>query len=170
VALPGSAARDADHDLSANIAHLVLCRLSDEPPGTKALSPALLPKFLPDGARNRFRCEGLRHRMGIHGGATCVVRYEDATGWLVGEPNRGLAAVFVMMNAARLHVGLQGLGHLEMAAQNARAQRAGASGGDAPWLAERQSLALHGVQWLLPQAGVHWQRVNAGAPLGAANG
>ena len=109
-----------DHDLSDNIVHLVLCRLPDAPPGTKGLSLALVPAVLPDGARNAMHCDGLEHKMGIHGSATCVMRYEGATGWLVGEPHRGLGAMFVMMNAARLHVGLQGLGHLEMAAQNAR--------------------------------------------------
>ena len=112
----------ADHDMSANIVHLVLCRLPDAPPGTKGLSLALVPKFLPDGTRNAIHVDGLEHKMGIHGSATCVLHYEAATGWLVGEPNRGLAAMFLMMNAARLHVALQGLGHLEMAAQNARRQ------------------------------------------------
>lgn len=114
----------ADHDLSDNIVHLVLCRLLDAPAGTKGLSLALVPKVLPDGTRNGVFVDGLEHKMGIHGSATCVVRYEGATGWLVGEPGRGLAAMFLMMNAARLHVALQGLGHLEMAAQNARRQAA----------------------------------------------
>jgi alkylation response protein AidB-like acyl-CoA dehydrogenase len=110
----------ADHDMADNIVHLVLCRLPDAPPGTKGLSLALVPKRLPDGTRNAWAVDGLEHKMGIHGSATCVLRYEGATGWLVGEPNRGLQAMFLMMNAARLHVGLQGLGHLEMATQNAR--------------------------------------------------
>ena len=113
-----------DHDLSPNIVHLVLCRLHDPanpaPPGTKGLSLALVPSVLPDGTRNSVAADGVEHKMGIHGSATCVMRYEGATGWLVGEPHRGLAAMFLMMNAARLHVALQGLGHLEMAAQNAR--------------------------------------------------
>lgn len=109
-----------DHDLTDNIVHLVLCRLPDAPPGSKGLSLALVPKVLPDGTRNAMHCDGLEHKMGIHGSATCAMRYEGATGWLVGEPHRGLAAMFLMMNSARLHVGLQGLGHLEMAAQNAR--------------------------------------------------
>ncbi len=112
----------ADHDMSENIVHLVLCRLPDAPPGTKGLSLALCSKFLPDGTRNAIHVDGLEHKMGIHGSATCVLRYEGATGWLVGEPGRGLQAMFLMMNAARLHVGLQGLGHLEMASQNARRQ------------------------------------------------
>lgn len=109
-----------DHDLTDNIVHLVLCRLASAPAGTRGLSLVLVPKVLPDGARNTMRCAGLEKKMGIKGSATCVMQYDAATGWLVGEPHRGLPAMFVMMNAARLHVGLQGLGHLEMAAQNAR--------------------------------------------------
>jgi alkylation response protein AidB-like acyl-CoA dehydrogenase len=107
-----------EHDLTDNIVHLVLLRLPDAPAGTKGLSLALVPKFLPDGSRNAMHCDGLEHKMGIHGSATCQMRYEGATGWLLGEPNRGLAAMFLMMNSARLHVGLQGLGHQEMATQN----------------------------------------------------
>jgi alkylation response protein AidB-like acyl-CoA dehydrogenase len=109
----------ADHDLAPQIVHLVLCRLPDAPAGTKGISLALVPKLLPDGTRNTWAVESLEHKMGIHGSATCALRYEAATGWLVGEPNRGLAAMFLMMNSARLHVGLQGLGHQEMATQNA---------------------------------------------------
>ncbi len=109
----------ADHDLTDNIVHLVLARLPDAAPGTKGLSLALVPKVLPDGTRNAWVVEGLEKKMGIKGSATCAVRYEGATGWLVGEPHRGLAAMFLMMNSARLHVGLQGLGHQEMATQNA---------------------------------------------------
>ena len=108
-----------EHDLTDNIVHLVLCRLPDAPPGTKGITLALVPKLLPDGTRNAMHCDGIEHKMGIHGSATCAMRYEGATGWLVGEPHRGLAAVFLMMNSARLHVGLQGLGHQEMATQNA---------------------------------------------------
>jgi len=109
----------ADHDLTDNIVHLVLARLPDASPGTKGISLFLVPKLLPDGTRNTWVVEGLEKKMGIKGSATCAVRYEGATGWLVGEPNRGLAAMFLMMNSARLHVGLQGLGHQEMATQNA---------------------------------------------------
>ena len=108
-----------EHDLTDNIVHLVLCRLADAPPGTKGLSLALVPKLLPDGSRNAMHCDGIEKKMGIKGSATCAMRYEDATGWLIGEPNRGLAAMFIMMNSARLHVGLQGLGQIEMAGQNA---------------------------------------------------
>jgi alkylation response protein AidB-like acyl-CoA dehydrogenase len=108
-----------EHDLTDNIVHLVLARLSGAPPGTKGLSLLLVPKVLPDGARNAVHCDAIEKKMGIKGSATCAMRFERATGWLVGEPNRGLAAMFLMMNAARLHVGLQGLGHLEVSTQNA---------------------------------------------------
>ena len=108
-----------EHDLTDNIVHLVLLRLAGAPAGSRGLSLALVPKLLPDGSRNAVRCDGIEKKMGIKGSATCVLAFEGATGWLVGEPGRGLAAMFVMMNAARLHVGLQGLGHLEMATQNA---------------------------------------------------
>jgi alkylation response protein AidB-like acyl-CoA dehydrogenase len=108
-----------EHDLTDNIVHLVLARLPDAPLGTKGLSLFLAPKFLPDGAANALRCDGIEKKMGIKGSATCVMTFEGATGWLVGEPNRGLAAMFAMMNAARLHVALQGLAHAEMAHQNA---------------------------------------------------
>jgi alkylation response protein AidB-like acyl-CoA dehydrogenase len=110
----------ADHDLTEQVVHLVLCRLPDAPPGAKGLSLALVPKWLPDGTRNAWQVTALEHKMGIHGSATCAVAYEGATGWPLGEPHRGLAAMFLMMNSARLHVGLQGLGHQEMAVQNAR--------------------------------------------------
>ncbi|MCL4739578.1 MAG: acyl-CoA dehydrogenase family protein [Burkholderiaceae bacterium] len=114
-----------DHDLSDNIVHLVLCRLNDPvqgeaPAGTKGLSLVLVPTVLPDGTRNTLGADGLEHKMGIHGSATCAMRYDGATGWLVGQPHRGLSAMFLMMNAARLHVALQGLGHAEIATQNAR--------------------------------------------------
>jgi alkylation response protein AidB-like acyl-CoA dehydrogenase len=108
-----------DHDLTDNIVHLVLCRLPDAPPGTKGLSLAIAPKFLPDGTRNGIHCDGIEKKMGIKGSATCQMRFEQAQGWLVGEPHRGLAAMFRMMNSARLHVGMQGIGHLEAATQNA---------------------------------------------------
>jgi alkylation response protein AidB-like acyl-CoA dehydrogenase len=108
-----------DHDLTDNIVHLVLCRLVDAPPGTKGLSLALCPKFMPDGQRNGIHVDALEKKMGIKGSATCQLRFEDAQGWLIGEPNRGLAAMFLMMNSARLHVAMQGVGHLEAATQNA---------------------------------------------------
>ncbi len=108
-----------EHDMSENIVHLVLCRLPGAAPGTRGLSLALVPKILPDGTRNTLHCDALEHKMGIRASATCAMRYDGAVGWLIGEPGRGLAAMFVMMNSARLHVALQGLGHAEMASQNA---------------------------------------------------
>ena len=110
-----------EHDLTEQIVHLVLARLPEAPAGSRGLSLFLVPKHLPDGTRNAVHCDGIEKKMGIKGSATCAMRFEAATGWLVGEPHRGLAAMFVMMNAARLNVGLQGLGHLEAARQNARA-------------------------------------------------
>jgi alkylation response protein AidB-like acyl-CoA dehydrogenase len=108
-----------EQDLTDNIVHLVLARLPDAPPGTKGISLFLAPKFLPDGTRNAVRCDGVEKKMGIKGSSTCVMAFEGATGWLVGEPNRGLAAMFAMMNAARLHVALQGLAHAQNAYRNA---------------------------------------------------
>ncbi|MBN8511360.1 MAG: acyl-CoA dehydrogenase family protein [Burkholderiales bacterium] len=113
-----------EQDLTPNIVHLVLARLPEAPPGTKGISLFLAPKFLPDDmgrARNAIRCTGIEKKMGIKGSATCAMSFDGATGWLIGQPHRGLAAMFVMMNAARLHVALQGLGHLEIAQQNAHA-------------------------------------------------
>ncbi|OYU99385.1 MAG: acyl-CoA dehydrogenase, partial [Burkholderiales bacterium PBB5] len=113
-----------DQDLTDNIVHLVLCRLADAPAGSKGLSLALVPKFMPDGRRNSVVCDGIEHKLGIHGSATCQLRFDGAEGWLIGEPNRGLAAMFLMMNAARLHVAVQGVGHLDAALQNASAYAA----------------------------------------------
>lgn len=113
-----------EHDLTDNIVHLVLARLPDAPAGPKGLSLFLVPKVLQDGGRNAVVCERIEEKMGLHGSPTCVMRFDDATGWLVGEPNKGLAAMFVMMNAARLHVGLQGIGLLEAAWQKASAYAA----------------------------------------------
>jgi alkylation response protein AidB-like acyl-CoA dehydrogenase len=115
-----------DHDMAANIVHLVLARLPDAPPGSKGISLFVVPKFLPKadgslGERNPIWCTGLEHKMGIHGNATAQIALEGAQGWLVGEAHKGLAAMFVMMNAARLGVGMQGLGLTEVAYQNAAA-------------------------------------------------
>ena len=115
-----------EHDLSDNIIHLVLARLPDAPPGSKGISLFIVPKFLPHadgslGARNPIFCGALEHKMGIHGNATCQINLDGATGWLVGQPNKGLPAMFVMMNAARLGVGNQSLGLTEVAYQNAAA-------------------------------------------------
>ena len=115
-----------EHDLADNIVHLVLARLPDAPPGSKGISLFAVPKFLvrPDGSpgeRNAIRCTGLEHKMGIHGNATAQLSLDGAAGSLVGEPHKGLAAMFVMMNAARLGVGTQSLGLTEVAYQNAAA-------------------------------------------------
>ncbi|MAA99049.1 MAG: acyl-CoA dehydrogenase [Stappia sp.] len=113
-----------EHDFTDNIVHLVLARIEGAPEGTKGISLFVVPKFLPDengeaGARNGVSCGALEEKMGIHGNATCVMNYDGATGWLVGEENRGLNAMFVMMNEARLAVGVQGLSQSEVAYQNA---------------------------------------------------
>ncbi len=118
-----------EHDMAENIVHLVLARLPDAPHGTKGISLFIVPKFVPTGAgasaaigaRNGLYCGGIEHKMGIHGNATCQMILDRATGWLVGEPNKGLNAMFVMMNGARLGVGVQGLGLTEVAYQNAAA-------------------------------------------------
>lgn len=109
------------HDLTGNIVHLVLARLPDAPPGSRGISLFLVPKLLPDGSRNAVRCTGIEHKMGIHGSATCSMAFEGATGWIIGQSHRGLASMFAMMNAARLHVGAQGLGIAEAAYQNSLA-------------------------------------------------
>lgn len=110
-----------EHDLTDNIIHLVLARLPDAPPGPKGLSLFLAPKVLHDGQANTVHCDRIEEKMGLHGSPTCVMRFDQATAWIIGEPNRGLNAMFVMMNAARLHVGLQGIGLLETAWQKAHA-------------------------------------------------
>jgi len=110
-----------EHDLTDNIVHLVLARTPDAPAGPKGLSLFLVPKLLPSGTRNGVHCDRIEEKMGLHGSPTCVMRFEAATGWLIGEPNRGLNAMFVMMNAARLHVALQGIGLLDAAWQKASA-------------------------------------------------
>jgi acyl-CoA dehydrogenase len=111
-----------EHELSKNIIHLVLARLPDAPQGTKGISLFVVPKFLPDangnpGTRNGIKCGSIEHKMGIHGNSTCVMNLDGAKGWMIGEPNKGLNAMFVMMNAARLGVGMQGLGLAEVAYQ-----------------------------------------------------
>ncbi len=113
-----------DHDMTDNIVQLVLARLPDAPQGSKGISLFVAPKYIvkPDGSlgeRNTFRCIGLEHKMGIHASPTCVMEYSNAKGWLVGEPNKGLAAMFTMMNSARLNVGLEGVGLAEAALQAA---------------------------------------------------
>lgn len=113
-----------EHDLTDNIVHLVLARIEGAPEGTKGISLFLVPKFLVNedgslGARNGVSCGAIEHKMGIHANATCVMNYDEATGFLIGAENRGLNAMFVMMNEARLMVGLQGIAISEIAYQNA---------------------------------------------------
>ncbi len=122
-----------EHDMADNIVHLVLARLPDAPAGSKGISLFIVPKFLPKienagadetvscGERNPIFCGAIEHKMGIHGNATCQLNLDGARGWMVGQPNKGLAAMFVMMNGARLGVGVQGLGLTEIAYQNAAA-------------------------------------------------
>ena len=109
-----------EHDLSENIIHLVLARLPDAPAGIKGISLFVVPKFMPtDMSRNAVSCGSIEHKMGIKASATCVINFDNATGWLVGRPHKGMSAMFTMMNEARLAVGLQGLGLAEVAYQNA---------------------------------------------------
>jgi len=113
-----------EHDLADNIVHVVLARIDLAPAGTRGLSLFLVPKFLPDadgeaGTRNAVTCGALEKKMGIHGNATCVMNYEGATGWLIGEPGKGLRTMFTMLNEARLVVGVQGLAMSEVAGQSA---------------------------------------------------
>jgi alkylation response protein AidB-like acyl-CoA dehydrogenase len=115
-----------EHDLTENIVHLVLARLPDAPAGTKGISLFIVPKLKVgrDGAmgeRNAVRCGSIEHKMGIHGSSTCVMHFDGAQGWLIGQPNKGLMAMFTMMNTARLAVGIQGLGLADRAYQNALA-------------------------------------------------
>jgi len=116
-----------EHDLTENIIHLVLAKLPDAPEGARGISLFVVPKFLPKedangettiGARNAAVCGSIEHKMGIHANSTCVMNFDDAWGQLVGEPHKGLKAMFIMMNAARLGVGMQGLGICEIAYQN----------------------------------------------------
>ena len=113
-----------EHDLTENIIHLVLAKLPDAPAGSRGISLFLVPKVLVNadgslGARNPLSCGALEHKMGIHGNATCVMNFDGATGWMVGEPNKGLAAMFTMMNYERLGVGIQGLATGERSYQSA---------------------------------------------------
>ncbi|MEB0011727.1 acyl-CoA dehydrogenase C-terminal domain-containing protein [Glaciimonas sp. Gout2] len=113
-----------EHDMADNILHLVLARLPDAPQGSKGISLFLVPKFLPNadgtlGARNPITCGAIEEKMGIHGNSTCQMNLDGAAGWIIGGPHKGLNAMFVFMNAARLGVGMQGLGLTEVAYQNA---------------------------------------------------
>ncbi len=112
-----------EHDLTENILHLVLAKLPDAPEGVRGISLFVVPKFVPNdageiGDRNAINCGSIEHKMGINGNATCVMNLDDARGWLVGEPHKGLRAMFAFMNDARLGVAMQGLGIAEVAYQN----------------------------------------------------
>ncbi len=113
-----------EHEMTENIVHLVLARLPDAPGGTKGISLFIVPKFLINddgsiGERNGVRCDSIEHKMGIRASATCVMNYDNATGYLIGEPNKGLRAMFTMMNSARLGVAVEGVGAAEISYQNA---------------------------------------------------
>eukprot|EP01037_Dinobryon_pediforme_P041374 gene41374-51094_t len=113
-----------EHDLAENIVHLVLARIEGAPAGTKGISLFIVPKFMPqadgaNGARNAVTVGAIEHKMGIKASPTCVMNFDAATGWLVGEPNKGMRAMFAMMNDERLAVGIQGLGLGEVSYQNA---------------------------------------------------
>ena len=115
-----------DHDFGGNVCHLVLARLPDAPEGTRGISLFMVPKFIPDadgnlGPANALRVVSLEHKLGLHASPTCVMGFEGATGWLVGAEHRGMAAMFTMMNNARLQVGMQGIGVAEAAYQHALA-------------------------------------------------
>ncbi len=139
-----------EHDLSDNIVHLVLARLPDAPPGPKGLSLFLVPKFYPDGTRSAVHCDRIEEKMGLHGSPTCVMRFDEAVSQILGEPGKGLNAMFIMMNAARLHVALQGIGLLDAAWQKAdayaqerrqmRAPGKGKSAGEADLIAEHPAV------------------------------
>ena len=131
-----------EHRMAENIVHFTLARLPDSPPGIKGLSTFVVPKFLVNadgslGKRNGVHCVSIEHKMGIHGSCTCSLQFEGAKGWMVGAPNSGIQNMFVMMNMARIMVGVQGLGQCELATQNAiryaqdRKQGKAANGGDA---------------------------------------
>ncbi|MDB5368474.1 MAG: acyl-CoA dehydrogenase [Roseomonas sp.] len=139
-----------DHDLSENIIHLVLARLPDAPPGVKGISLFLVPKFIPDaagqaGARNGVSAGSIEHKMGLKASPTCVMHYDAARGWLVGAPHQGLRAMFTMMNAERLFVGIQGLGIAEAAYQGASTYARERLQGRAPGAATgaAQSILVH---------------------------
>lgn len=132
-----------EHDLSENIVHLVLAKLPDAPAGVKGISLFLVPKFFPNsdgsnGDRNQVFCGAIEHKMGIKGSATCVMNFDGAKGYIIGEPNKGLAYMFTMMNYERLSIGIQGLGLGEVAYQSAmdfareRIQSRGPNGAEFP--------------------------------------
>ncbi|MDZ4067246.1 MAG: acyl-CoA dehydrogenase [Tabrizicola sp.] len=126
-----------DSDLVTNVCHLILARLPDAADGTRGISLFIVPKFLPDpagkpGARNGVRVVSIEHKLGLHGSPTCVMQFDGAKGWLVGKPNRGMAAMFTMTNNARLGVAVQGVGVAEAALQHALAYALGRRQGETP--------------------------------------
>lgn len=143
-----------EHDMTDNHVHLVLAKLPDAPAGSKGISLFLVPKYLPDadnnpGDANGATCGSIEHKMGIKGSATCVMNFDDAKGWLIGEPNKGLACMFTMMNYERLSIGLQGLGLGEISYQSAadyareRIQGRSATGAKTPDAAA-DAIIVHG--------------------------
>ncbi|MCL4145055.1 UNVERIFIED_CONTAM: hypothetical protein GTU68_000290 [Idotea baltica] len=137
-----------DHDLGGNVCHLVLARMSDAPVGVRGISLFLVPKFLPDadgnlGPRNSLGVVSLEHKLGLHGSPTCVMQYDGAQGWLVGEPQGGMAAMFTMMNNARLGVGAQGIGVGHAAYHHALAYAQDRKQGKAAAPAEKDTILGH---------------------------
>ena len=153
-----------EHDLTDNIIHLVLGRLPEAPSGPKGLSLFLVPKFMPNGLGNAAFCDRIEEKMGLHGSPTCVMRFDEATGWLIGEPGRGLSAMFVMMNAARLHVALQGIGLLDAAWQKADAYARERRQMRAPGAAQIQRGNGHHQQGFQPLSKSNQQRLKHGLP------
>ncbi|MCL4776499.1 MAG: acyl-CoA dehydrogenase C-terminal domain-containing protein [Gammaproteobacteria bacterium] len=138
-----------DHDMTANVVHLVLARLPDAPPGTRGLSLFLVPKFIPQadgkpGARNSVHVVSVEHKLGIHGSPTCVMAFEGAVGELMGGKNQGLACMFTMMNHARLGVGMEGIAIAERAYQQARAYARERVQGRVPGIEGRAAIIHHG--------------------------
>jgi alkylation response protein AidB-like acyl-CoA dehydrogenase len=172
-----------EHDLTDNIVHLVLARLPDAPPGPKGLSLFLVPKFYADGSRSAVHCERIEEKMGLHGSPTCVMRFDEAASQIVGEPGKGLNAMFVMMNAARLHVALQGIGLLDAAWQKAdaysqerrqmRAPGKGRGAGEADLIAEHPAMRrildtqrawIDGGRVLAYKTAIELDQIKHGAP------
>ncbi len=146
-----------DSDITPNVCHLVLARLPDAVEGSKGISLFMVPKVIPDGegrlgARNSLRVVSLEHKLGIHGSPTCVMEYDGAKGWLVGEPHRGMAAMFTMMNNARLSVAAQGVGVAEAALQHALAYAEGRHQGPTPLSADGPILDHADVRRMLATA------------------
>jgi hypothetical protein len=146
-----------DSDLTPNVCHLVLARLPDGAEGTKGISLFMVPKFIPDaqgqlGARNNLRVVSLEHKLGIHGSPTCVMEFSGAQGWLVGAPHKGMAAMFTMMNNARLSVAAQGVGLAEAALQHALTYAEGRHQGATPLAADGPILDHADVRRMLATA------------------